>query len=106
MSSLNLADLCQHLLMAITDPNPNNLLWGKRGESPLQEVSPEEMLDWGPAPTELCLEEPVGSPGQPPPSLGCDPLVTLIALSPARAVGQVWWLLGWLEVLRCPVNKQ
>lgn len=46
--SLNPANLCLNLLMAITDPTPNNLLGENGVTSPLQEVSPEEVLPWKP----------------------------------------------------------
>lgn len=49
VASLNAADLCLNLLMAIIDPSPNNLLGGNGVNSSLQEVSPEELLNllWG-----------------------------------------------------------
>ena len=56
VASLNPADLCLNLLMAVTDSAPNNLIGGNGVNPPLQEVSLEELLNLllgcpGPAPT-------------------------------------------------------
>lgn len=45
VASLNPADLCLNLLMAIIDPAPSIPLGGNGVDSPLWEVSPEELLN-------------------------------------------------------------